>query len=63
MSSPASIVRATRDLDVFVSADESNIARLRAALREVFADPEIEGISAADLAGDSVRAAGVGLLD
>ena len=46
------IVRATRDIDVFVSADESNVARLRAALREVFDDPEIEGISAADLAGE-----------
>src|SRR5919106_5910682 len=46
------IVRATRDIDVFVSADESNIARLRAALREVFDDPEIEGILAADLAGE-----------
>jgi hypothetical protein len=46
------IVRATRDIDVFVSADESNIARLRAALRDVFDDPEIEGISATDLAGE-----------
>jgi hypothetical protein len=46
------IVRATRDIDVFVSDDESNVARLRAALREVFDDPEIDGISAADLAGE-----------
>ena len=46
------IVRATRDIDVSVSADESNVARLRAALREVFGDPEIDGISAADLAGE-----------
>jgi hypothetical protein len=46
------IVRATRDIDVFVSAEESNIARLRAALREVFDDPAIDGISAADLAGE-----------
>ena len=46
------IVRATRDIDIFVSADESNVARLRAALGEVFDDPEIEGISAADLAGE-----------
>ncbi|HKY21477.1 MAG TPA: nucleotidyl transferase AbiEii/AbiGii toxin family protein [Vicinamibacterales bacterium] len=46
------IVRATRDIDVFVRADEVNIARLRAALREVFDDPEIDRISAADLAGD-----------
>jgi hypothetical protein len=46
------IVRATRDIDVFVSADESNVARLKAALREVFDDPEIAGIAAADLAGE-----------
>jgi hypothetical protein len=46
------IVRATRDIAVFVSADEPNVARLRAALREVFDDPEVEGISAADLAGE-----------
>jgi hypothetical protein len=46
------IVRATRDIDVFVSDDESNVARLRAALREVFDDPEIDNISAADLAGE-----------
>jgi hypothetical protein len=46
------IVRATRDIDIFVRADESNVARLRAALREVFDDPEIDGISAADLAGE-----------
>lgn len=46
------IVRATRDIDVFVSADESNVARLRAALREIFNDPEIDQISAVDLAGE-----------
>jgi hypothetical protein len=46
------IVRATRALDVFVSPDESNVARLRAALKEVFDDPEIDLISAADLAGE-----------
>jgi hypothetical protein len=44
--------RATQDLDLFVAADEENVGRLRAALRSVFHDPEIEGISAADLAGD-----------
>jgi hypothetical protein len=46
------IVRATRDMDIFVLADEANVARLRAALREVFDDPAIDEISAADLAGD-----------
>ena len=44
--------RATQDLDLFVAPDEENVGRLRAALRSVFDDPEIEGISAADLAGD-----------
>ena len=46
------IVRATRDMDVFVSPDEANVANLRAALREVFDDPSIDEISAADLAAD-----------
>ncbi|MBN2496139.1 MAG: nucleotidyl transferase AbiEii/AbiGii toxin family protein [Deltaproteobacteria bacterium] len=43
--------RATEDLDVFVAPDEDNINRLKAALRSVFDDPEIDGISAADLQG------------
>jgi hypothetical protein len=46
------LVRATRDMDVFVRADEANILRLRAALREVFRDDAVEQISAVDLAGD-----------
>jgi hypothetical protein len=46
------IVRATRDMDVFVSPDAANVSALRAALKEVFEDPEIDLISAADLAGD-----------
>lgn len=44
--------RATEVLDLFVTADEDNIARLRDALRSVFDDPEIDGITAADLAGE-----------
>lgn len=44
--------RATGDLDIFVAADEENVARLRTALRSVFDDPEIDGITAADLAGE-----------
>jgi len=44
--------RATQDLDIIVAANEENIGRLRAALRSVFDDPEIAGISAADLAGE-----------
>lgn len=46
------IVRATRDMDVFIDPELSNVERLKAALTEVFNDPSIEEISAADLAGD-----------
>jgi predicted nucleotidyltransferase len=46
------IVRATRDIDVFVSPEESNVARLKAALKDVFSDPSIDLIAGADLAGD-----------
>jgi len=46
------LARATQDLDIFVAADEENVGRLRAALGSVFDDPEIDGISASDLAGD-----------
>lgn len=46
------IVRATRDMDVFVSPDALNVERLRAALRDLFDDPEVESITVEDLAGD-----------
>jgi Nucleotidyl transferase AbiEii toxin, Type IV TA system len=46
------IVRATRDLDIFVSPDDANVARLKAALKELFEDPDIDLLSAADLAGE-----------
>jgi hypothetical protein len=46
------IVRATRDMDVFVSPDAANVAALKAALQELFEDPDIDAITAADLAGD-----------
>ena len=39
-------------MDVFVSPDEFNVSRLKAALKELFDDPEIDLISAGDLAGD-----------
>jgi hypothetical protein len=46
------IVRATEDIDLFVRPNEDNIQRLRQALQEVWTDPDIEQITAADLAGD-----------
>jgi hypothetical protein len=46
------IVRATRDMDVFVDPEPANVARLRAALAEIFSDPDIALISATDLAGE-----------
>lgn len=46
------LVRATEDLDVFVRPDPDNIARLRAALKTVWDDPEIDQITAEDLCGE-----------
>ncbi|MEA2696263.1 MAG: hypothetical protein QOI66_534 [Myxococcales bacterium] len=47
------LVRATRDLDLFVSPSEPNVDRLRKALRSLYDDdPNVEQIMAADLAGD-----------
>jgi hypothetical protein len=46
------LIRATRDIDLFVAPHEQNVARLRAALREVFDDPGVEEISAEDLNGE-----------
>ena len=46
------LVRATRDMDVFVAPDPVNVERLKAALRELFADPSIEEIRSGDLEGD-----------
>ena len=46
------IVRATRDMDVFVAPDAANVDRLRSALRDLFDDPAVESITADDLAGD-----------
>ena len=46
------LVRATRDIDVVVSVETKNIDRLKAALQELFNDPEIDSIRADELAGD-----------
>ena len=45
------VVRATRDIDLMVAADADNIARLRRALWTVCDDPDIDQITAEDLAG------------
>lgn len=51
------LVRATEDLDLFVEPTPENIARLRAALKDAFDDPEIDQIGTDDLLGEypSVR--------
>jgi hypothetical protein len=46
------LVRATRDIDMVVSVEAKNIDRLKAALHELFIDPEIDSIRADELAGD-----------
>lgn len=46
------VVRATRDIDVVVSAEARNVDRLKTALRELFDDPEIDNIRADELAGE-----------
>lgn len=45
------LIRATRDIDFFVSPDPDNVERLRRALRGLYDDPSIEEITAEDLAG------------
>lgn len=46
------LARATEDLDIFIAPEEPNIERLKLALRDVYDDPEIDGITAADLLGE-----------
>lgn len=46
------IVRGTQDVDLFVRPTEENVARLREALFDVWKDPAISEISAAELAGE-----------
>lgn len=45
------LIRATRDIDFFVSPDADNVERLRRALRSLYDDPSVEEITAEDLAG------------
>jgi hypothetical protein len=46
------LARFTEDPDLFIEPEAENIARLRAALRTVVDDPDIEQITADDLMGD-----------
>lgn len=46
------LARFTEDVDLFIAPEEQNVERLKTALFEVFADPEIDEISAGDLLGD-----------
>jgi hypothetical protein len=45
------IVRATRDVDLFVSPRPENVERLKRVLRALFDDPNVAEISADDLGG------------
>jgi hypothetical protein len=46
------LARSTEDLDIFVEPDAGNIERLKLALRDAIDDPDIDGITAADLLGE-----------
>ena len=46
------LVRATRDIDLFIAPEPGNVSRLREALRDVWDDPCVDDISADDLCGD-----------
>lgn len=45
------VVRATRDIDLMVSPDADNVARLRRALHRIYGDADIDEITAEDLSG------------
>lgn len=46
------IIRVTEDVDFFVRPTADNAERLKRALRTIWTDPDIEQISATDLAGE-----------
>lgn len=46
------LIRATRDVDLFVSPEPANVERLRRALMSLYDDPNVEEITSEDLAGD-----------
>jgi hypothetical protein len=44
--------RSTADLDLFLEPERENVEGLKAALREVYADPSVDEISAEEMCGD-----------
>lgn len=46
------LVRATEDVDLFIKPTPDNVERVKAALRDVWNDPEIEQIDPEDLCGE-----------
>lgn len=46
------VVRATRDIDLFVKPEAENIVRMKRALHRVWDDPAIDEISGDELMGD-----------
>lgn len=46
------LIRATRDVDFFISPEPENVERLRRALAVLYDDPNVDQITAEDLAGD-----------
>ncbi len=46
------LARSTEDLDIFVEPEAGNIERLKLALHDAIDDPDIDGITAADLLGE-----------
>jgi hypothetical protein len=46
------LARSTEDLDLFIAPEKENIERLKVALNDVLADPEIAHITADDLLGE-----------
>lgn len=45
------LIRATRDIDFFIAADQDKVERVKAALRSVFDDTSIDEISSDELSG------------
>lgn len=44
--------RTTEDVDLFIAPGETNVERLRAALHDVFQDPELDGLRGRDFEGE-----------